>query len=360
MSTRRWAFVLAIGATSTALCLSVLAGWQRGGSLPERLVWVAIGLVLVTSAHLLPALLRDAPIIIRRIGSLLWSACLATACLGHAQFFVTAQQHAGEQRAATLQSAPPWSGRNLTVVMAERATVTAQLALATARYCLGNCAVLEARRTTLGARLDALNAEADDIRRQQVTADRVTTRRDALLVDPVTSRLASLLGTTAARLDLLTGLAYAMVLEGVACLLWTVAIRSRLPKPLPVMTGVTPSAVTVTPAVTPPEILPVTDAPDMTQPIVTPVATRHEDETVSRKCMPIRHHSTASSHVSRDEPITPLPTVAAATDRLSQLSREVAAGLVRPTVADIRRHLRCSQARAAELRRQLAELDVAA
>lgn len=54
MTNRRWAFALAIAATGTAITLSVLSGWQRGGSIPERLVWVAIGIVLVASAHLLP------------------------------------------------------------------------------------------------------------------------------------------------------------------------------------------------------------------------------------------------------------------------------------------------------------------
>lgn len=49
----RWALVLAVGATATALSLSILAGWQRGGSLSERAVWVVIGMVLVTSAHVL-------------------------------------------------------------------------------------------------------------------------------------------------------------------------------------------------------------------------------------------------------------------------------------------------------------------
>ncbi|WP_420956474.1 hypothetical protein ACNSZH_30770 [Burkholderia gladioli] len=92
-----------------------------------------------------------------------------------------------------------------------------RIATANARYCNGNCATLEGRQVTLAAKIDALNAEADDIRRQQVTTDRVTERRDALLADPVTSRLAALLGTTIARVDLLTGLAFAAVLEGVAC-----------------------------------------------------------------------------------------------------------------------------------------------
>ncbi|MBS2127213.1 hypothetical protein KEX41_02995 [Burkholderia thailandensis] len=375
MSVRRGAIALATLATTTALSLSILAGWQRGGTLPERLIWIAIGTVLVTSAHLLPALIRNAPIPVRITGSVLWGACLVTACYGHTVFFTFAQQHAGEQRAATVPvDAAPSSGRSLTAVMAERAAVTAQLATANARYCNGNCATLEGRRVTLAAKIDALNAEADDIRRQQVTTDRVTERRDALLADPVTSRLAALLGTTIARVDLLTGLAFAAVLEGVACVLWTVALRSPLPKPLPVTTGVTPEAVTVTTAVTQPIATPVTDAPNVTEPVVTivtdaggmtqpavmPVAASHDDETVSRNSVTPSHDRTTTGHAPRDDPITPLPTGAPNDDHLSRLIQDVATGLVRPTVADIRRHLSCSQSRAAELRRQLVELNVTA
>lgn len=370
MSVRRWTVALAALATVTALSLSILAGWQRGGTLPERLIWIAIGTLLVTSAHLLPALIRDAPIPVRITGSVLWGACLVTACYGHAVFFAFAQQHAGEQRATTVQvDSAPSPGRSLSAVMAERSAVTAQLATANARYCVGNCATLEGRRVALAARVDALNAEADDIRRQQVTADRVTARRDALLADPVTARLAALLGTTTARVDLLTGLAFAAVLEGVACMLWSVALRSPLPKPLPVVTDVTPAAVTVTPSVTQPVVMPVTDAPNvtepaattvtdavgMTQPVVMSVTASHEDETVSRNSVTPSHDHTTDSHAPRDDPITPLPIVLPIDDHLSRLIRDVAAGLVRPTVADIRRHLGCSQARAAELRRQLAE-----
>ncbi|WP_431821311.1 hypothetical protein [Burkholderia sp. F1] len=361
MSVRYWALSLAVLATATALSLSILAGWQRGGTLPERLIWIAIGVVLVTSAHLLPALIRDSPIVVRSAGSVLWGACLVTACYGHAVFFAFAQQHAGEQRASTVQVASaPSSARSLTAVMAERVAVTAQLATANARYCVGNCVTLEGRRVTLAAKIDALNAEADDIRRQQVVVDQVTARRDALLADPITSRLAALLGATIARVDLLTGLAFAAVLEGVACLLWTVALRSPLLTTEPAVTGITPPAVTVTPAVTQPAVVPVTDAAGMTQPVVMPVTASHDDETVSRNSVTPSHDRTTDSHAPRDEPITPSPTAAPIDNHLSQLVRDVAAGLVRPTVADIRRHLGCSQSRAAELRRQLAEHNVAA
>lgn len=351
MNARHWTFVLATAATGTALSLSILAGWQRGGALAERVVWVAIGIVLVVSAHLLPALIRDAPLGVRGVGSLLWGACLVAACFGHAVFFTFAQQHAGELRASTIQittvSVPAHS---LTTVMAERATVTAQLAAANARDCIGICTTLKTRRVTLAARLDALNAEADDIRRKQVMTDRVTAQRDALRVDPVTSRLAALLGVTTPRVDLLSGLMFAAVLEGVACLLWTVALRSPAMVTESAGTGVTRMA-----DVTQPVVATVTRLTDSGQPGVTPVVASHADETVSRKRVTPHHDGTTGSHAPRDNPSAPLPKVAPIDDHLSQLVRDVTAGIVRPTVADIRRHLGCSQARAAKLRRQLAE-----
>lgn len=344
----RLAFALAVGATATALSLSILAGWQRGGSQPERVAWVAIGVVLVVGAHLLPALIRDAPTLVRGTGSLLWVACLATACYGHAVFFLLAQQHAGERRAASVTAVSiPEPGRSLTAVMADRATVTRQLAFAQMRSCPRDCSPLEARRVTLAAKLEALDAEADEIRHRETADDRVTAQRDALRTDPVTSRLAALLGTTTARVDLLSGLAFAAVLEGVACLVWTVALRSS---PMPVaVAAATPLEVAPLPE-------PVTEVTGVTQPAVTAVAAvtpGHASETVSREAV-------TGSHEAPDDPVPPLAVAGPTDDDVTQLARDVAAGRVRPTVSDIRRHLGCSQARAAAQRRQLAERNVTA
>lgn len=303
-----WTGLLAASATGTALCLSVLAGWQRGGSMAERLVWVALGIVLVTSAHLLPAVIREAPVVVRAVGGVLWLACLVTACYGHATFFVLAQRHAGELRSGTVPTSQLASAeRSLTAVMRERAEVTTRLATANAQQCSGNCTTLEARRVNLGAKRDALDAEADDIRRGQAAEDRSVTRHDALATDPVTGRLAALLGTTVARVDLLSGLAFAAVLEGVACLLWTIALR---PRPAPGTAAVVP-----------------------------PVTASHD-----------------SSHATDNAPVPPLPESGSPDSDLTQLMQDIAAGRLRPTVADIRRHLGCSQARATALRRQLAAL----
>ncbi|HWV06687.1 hypothetical protein [Ralstonia sp.] len=313
-------WVLSIWATGTAICLSVLAGWQRGGSLAERLVWVAIGVVLVTSAHLLPALVRDSSYRVRAVAGALWFACMATACFGHLTFFLLAQRHAGELRAAAApmaESAPV--GRSLTAVMAERAAVTEQLATAKARRCPHDCVVLEARRVTLTAKIDALEAEAGEIRRRQSADDLAVARHDAQVADPVTARLAALLSTTVTRVDLLSGLAFAAVLEGVACLLWTVTLRSR-----PTVTEVSP--------------------------VIAPV-------TVSLSPVMASHVPESGSHTPAGEPVTPLPTGEQPNPDVTQLAQAIAAGQVRPTVADIRRHLGCSQARAATLRRQLVAFD---
>lgn len=345
----RWATVLAVSATATGLSLSVLAGWQRGGTWPERVVWIAIGMVLVTSAHLLPALMRDSPRVARGVGSVLWFACMATACYGHVTFFLLAQQHAGDRRVATVTVVPPAPVRSLTVVMADRATVVQQLAWFDARRCFRDCAGRDARRVTLAARLDALNAEADDVRRQQATDDRVTAQRDVLLADPVTSRLAALLGISASRVDLLSGLVFAAVLECTACLLWTIVLRpSSLPAAAAAVTDTTSTAVA------PPQE-PGEDATHMTLPAVTAVAASHADGTAGSEAQSGSHAVMENNRAPRDDPITPLPDGTPPGGEVAQLAQAIAAGQVRPTVAAIRTYLGCSQGRAAALRRLLVE-----
>ncbi|MDR5853246.1 hypothetical protein QCE42_00005, partial [Caballeronia sp. LZ050] len=235
--------------------------------------------------------------------------------------------------AAIVPIAPSVSGRSLTVVMAERVAMTRQLQFAALQRCPRNCSSLQARRVLLAARLDALDAEAEDIRRSQAADDLVTAQRDALRADPVTVRLAALLGTGVTRLDLLAGLMFATVLEGLACLLWVLALESR---------HAVTEATIISPVLTVPVVPPVT----------TPVmesATKPVRETATAS-----HESPPTAYVAEHD--RDVGAVSDAPDvELARLATEVAAGRVRATVADIRRHLSCSHARAAALRRQLAE-----
>lgn len=300
----RSALALAVAATGTAVCMSVLTGLQRGGWLSERLVWVAIGVVLIAGAHLLPALCRSTPIAVRCVSALLWLGCMAAASYGHATFFLLSQSHAGDARMSAVPITTASVHRSLTVVMTERATVTTQLAQANARRCIGNCPVLRGLRTGLAAQLDALDVEAGEIRRYQIIEDRDTARRDAIRDDPVTARMAALGGVAAAKLDLLTGLAFATVLEGMACLLWWIALSP----------GTHVAAI-----------------PD-SQPVTAAVFPEPESMT---------HFAAPAS-----EPET----------EIAKLVRDIQAGIVKPTVSGIRQHLRCSQSKAAALRRALTEL----
>ncbi|WP_342766978.1 hypothetical protein [Trinickia dinghuensis] len=230
--------------------------------------------------------------------------------------------------------------------MNERAIVTAELTAAEVRRCIRDCPGLRVRRTRLAAKLDALNAEADDVRRIDAQHDRVAAQRDALLADPVTSRLATLLAVSPARVDLLSSLMFAAVLEGVACLLWSVSLR---PSALPAAVA----AVTV-PA--PPPIPPAGEVATVTRRAATPVTAGHEAAIANRSNVTDRRGEIDGSHAPRNAPVTPLPELSPTDDDVTELMRDIAAGRVRPTVADIRRHLACSQAKASALRRQVVAL----
>ncbi|AXF06534.1 hypothetical protein CUJ91_00480 [Paraburkholderia graminis] len=303
---RRPARALAVAATTTAVCMSVIAGWQRGGWLSERLVWVAVSVVLIGGAHLLPALWRSAPLAVRGIGVVLWLGCMAAASWGHATYFLLSQSHAGEVRVSAMPVVSVPAHRALTAVMAERASVAVDKAVADARHCIRDCPALRVRRTSLATRLDALDAEAADVRRYQVVEDSNAVRRDSARDDPVTARLAALLGVMDTRLDLFTGLAFATVLEGTACLLWWIALL-------------------------PPDTSAVMD--------------RHERVSAV----------TADVPVVTPVEVPTIPAMAEPETEVMKLRRDIEAGLVRPTVAGIRQHLGCSQAKAAALRRQVIE-----
>jgi len=317
---------LAIGATAIATCMSVLSGWQRGGALSERLVWVAFSMMMVLCAHLLPALCRSTTSGTRLAATGLWVGCMVVVCYGHATFFLFSQQHAGERRAAAVAmtaATPPSvtrSGRSLAEIAADMAKVDAQLAANDARHCRGDCAVLRVTHVALTAKLDALGIEVSEAKRREATEDREVARddhmeimRDLVRDDPFTVRLAAWMGATTAQVNLLLGLCVATVLEGVACLCWYAGLAGRAPE-------------TIATAATTEEVTPM---------------------------IPTGRYPVVFGSVPSDEAGVP-PVIATEADScVERLGRDVAAGLLRPTVNGIRRHLHCSQAKAVALRQQL-------
>lgn len=357
-SLRWYAMALAMTATGTSACISVIAAWERGGQLAERLVWVGIGMVLLLSAHLLPALARSAPVAQRIPVLVLWLGAMLATGYGHATFFISAQQHAGEIRAAVVDTpmspvmAITDSGRDLTSIAAERAQITVDLATAKMQKCTGRCTALLLRRNTLSTRLEALNVAFDESRRREQSADRLAAARDRqdmlraeAMRDPVTVRVAQLLGTSTGNVDLAVGFAFGAMLEFVACLGWLLALQENRDGDRRVLVKSNAAV-----------------APGNSQ-----VGESRAQRIVSADAGLPGHTGVTTSHATvatgngdplpalpRDQKVTMLVPKTVSAD-LARLAAEVAAGRSRGTVAEIRKFFRCSQAKAMTLRRQLAE-----
>lgn len=311
--------LLALAATITAVSLSILSGWQRGGLLGERVLLVWVGVVLVIAAHLLPALCRPHGWRIRAVGIVLWIGCMTATGYGHAVFFIMAQKHAGDVRAAVIPvvSAP---SRNLAEIASDRAGILARLARVTERKCGDRCAAVRIERTTLSARLVALNVESAEVTRFQLALDRTDAERAAAKVDSVAGLLVSL-GIATRHVDLAVGMAFAIVIEGVACFCWLLALQPAETAAKAVTTGHGVG-----------HGLPVTRG--------------------TRISMSVAHGGNDAAGRQR---ATDLPA-AEQVDNFARVLIATRNGMLRGTVAEIRKYLGCSQAKAAVLRKQLAQL----
>lgn len=357
-SLRWYAMALAMTATGTSACISVIAAWERGGQLAERLIWVGIGMTLLLSAHLLPALARSASVAQRIPALVLWLGAMLATGYGHMTFFISAQQHAGSIRAEVVdtQMSPAvtttGSGRDLTSIAAERAQLTAELATAKMQKCTGRCTALLLRRTTLSTRLEALNVAFDESRRREQSADRLSAardRQDALraeaMRDPVTARVAQLFGMSPDSVDLALGFSFGALLEFVACLAWLFALRENQGSDRPIVVK-SNAAVSSSNAQVGESREQVTVAADAG-------LSGRSDVTASHATVApgSGDRLTALPH---DQKVTMLVPKTVSAD-LARLAAEVAAGRSRGTVAEIRKFFRCSQAKAMTLRRQWAE-----
>ncbi|MGP8432925.1 hypothetical protein ACT2FY_38515 [Paraburkholderia fungorum] len=357
-SLRRCAAALATAATGTSACLSFLASWERGGQLSERLVWVGVGLVLLLGAHLLPALARSAPMMLRVPALMLWVLSMLATGYGHATFFMQAQRHAGDLRAAAADArawVPPPAvptSLSLSMIANERARVTADLDSAIAQKCVNRCAARTLRRGVLSARLDALNVALDEARRRERAEDRRTAAQDhqvALradaMCDPVTGRVALLLGARPDTVDLVVGLGFGAVLECIACLGWLLTLHGSCATKLALTSHsngpVAPSSGEQCTGNDGSSAF--ADGASAGNPAVLGnnalVATSHRD-------LQLPNH--------REQTVTVMVAKTVSVD-LALLATEVAAGRTRATVTEIRKLFRCSQARAMTLRRQFAE-----
>lgn len=233
-------FLLAGLATSTSIWITVIAGMERGGNASEHVAWAAVGVVLLLGAHLIPALSRQSPSKLRTAAWALWFVCMLSTGYGHATFFLTAQAHAGDMRAADVRRSTPTrqhvpNGRTLSAIAADQARVKQALIAVRSTRCTMSCRSLEVRRETLSIQLAALDVEAREALRERQLADRALASADAELnreerarVDPVTARAATLLGLSRDSVDLAIAVIFGTLLECVACIGWMLGLANQL------------------------------------------------------------------------------------------------------------------------------------
>lgn len=344
-SSKTLGLMLAALATSTSTWITVVAGFERGGRANEQIAWAAVGVVLLLGAHLIPAVIRQSPLKVRVAAMALWAGCMLSTGYGHATFFLTAQSHAGDVRAATVQgSLAPLQqqtplGRTPAAVAADQARIKQALIAARAMRCVTSCRALEARRESLSVQLAALDVEArealrnqDAVDRVRASADAVQTRAERARLDPVTARAADLLHIPRDSVDLAIAITFGGLLECVACLGWMLALSSTASAAPVAAHGDTSRAIAIA-----------GDAPR------TATAVAHAG-------MPPSDHPAALPTASSLVPsIAEIPSVAPASETdqdLVRITHAIAEERLRPTVKDIREFLHCSQKRAKELRRQ--------
>lgn len=304
--------MLGVLASSFSIGISAMAGWQRAGSVEHRLMLGAVGVVAVLGVHLLPALLAPARTLVRILGSVLWVTLLVYVTYGHTGYYLAVVEQAGMQRVASLDREEPTviqtPKRMRSVILADKAKLEAGYASMARLDCTDRCAGLRLRQEALKARIMAIDAEAEEVRRWQQAQDRMETRRAASQVEPAVAQLAARFGVSEGSVNLVTGAIFAGILEGLGCLCWYLVFLRR--------DSASKQAVTKTEA---------------------------QADTTG-----VRDQCEAVAVVIADpEPLSELDLVVA------HVSHEVSTGRLACSVRAIREYLRCGQGRATEVRRRL-------
>lgn len=243
LSPASWYVVLTLATGSTLLCefIAASAGWASGGSMRERLLMTAMGVVIVSSSHVLPALARRFRGMFRAAILTAWAGCLLYALLGQATFFAFTQEDAGDARAmavpvpVTLAHGDVSLGRSLTVIVRDEAAVIAKQARTKAARCFdGECRWRDARERELSAQLASLKIEADEAKRHEAQEDRAQRQadearalRESRRADPIASQLASLFGWSPVSVGMLKTYLPTLMAELLPGLLWTLVLTGK-------------------------------------------------------------------------------------------------------------------------------------
>lgn len=212
--------------TLIACAMAGVAAWDRGGTLVDRTLLVAISVVIVLAVHLLPGISK------RPVTWLIWSACLFAAIYGHLSFITYASQRAAISRAnesavtvGTQQQIEAVKSALNGIQARPIAIIAAELAEAEGWK----------RRSALKLELDeAKRAEQLKLQLASLYAT-ATTARTTVLSDPVIARVSAISGLPEAQISIGIGLMLSVLVELVGALLWNEALKSNINSNAPVI-----------------------------------------------------------------------------------------------------------------------------
>jgi len=221
---------LAIFVTSTAVAMTAIAAWDRGGTMIDKAVLVAMSVVIVNVVHLLPAISR------RPAAWLVWFVCLFGAVYGHLTFFTNASLRAADLRAQ----------QSVLAVGTQKQIDTAREALDQIKA--RPVAIVAAQLAQSDDRREraALRDEIREAKRSQVLLDElarlqaISTTAQIGVTDPVMARLAVITGWNESQVAVAIGVFFSILLELIGALLWYEAFRRDVTQ------SVTPVTDTVT------------------------------------------------------------------------------------------------------------------
>lgn len=196
--------LLAIAITLTAMAMASVASWDRGGTWVDRILLVALSVVICAGTHLIPALSK------RKLAWLLWAGCLLGTVYSQLSFLTHASIRAGDERAqhsVQVQGAEQQLEairEALAGIVARPVAVVANEITVTESWQKRNALKLELTESKRAATL------RDDLIR---LASTTTSAKAMAAPDPVTARIAAVTGSSEASISLMIGLGLALLME---------------------------------------------------------------------------------------------------------------------------------------------------
>ena len=204
--------------TLTATSMTAVAASDRGGTDIDKALLIAMSVVIVLAVHLLPALSK------RFVSWLVWSCCLVCAIYGHLTFLTHASLRAAESRAE--QSAK--------VVGTERQIEAARAALDAIKarpvaLVAAALAVTDDKRERAALKVELAEGKRSEILRDELVrlSGVATEAKVTGATDPVTMRLAGVMGVTESNVTVTIGMVFAILLELIGSLLWYEVLRDN-------------------------------------------------------------------------------------------------------------------------------------